>query len=80
MSNTDRTLNSQRIYKVIKISVAEQPTVCMPIKVRLDKRVNICVERVELVTESYQNRKSAVDHQTRQRAELLTAKHYNIHN
>jgi hypothetical protein len=57
MSIADRTLNSQLIYMVIKISVAEQPTVCMPIKARLDKRVNIFSEQVELATESYRKQK-----------------------
>lgn len=53
MSVTTQALNSKRIYKVINIGVAEPPSVRKPIKAKLDKRVKICLERAELVTESY---------------------------
>ncbi|KQC08762.1 MAG: hypothetical protein APR62_00140 [Smithella sp. SDB] len=53
MSVATQALNSQRIYKVINIDVAERPAVRKPIKAKLDKRVKICLERAKLVTESY---------------------------
>ena len=53
MSLAAQALNSQRIYKVINIRVADQPSVHKPIKPTLDTRVKICLERAELVTESY---------------------------
>lgn len=53
MSVATQALNSQRIYKVINIDVAERPSVRKPIKAKLDKRVKICLERAKLVTESY---------------------------
>ncbi len=53
MSTATQTLNSERVYRVIHIKVAEEPNVHVPIKPTLDSRVKICLERAELVTESY---------------------------
>ncbi len=53
MSTITETLNSSRIHRVIHIRVAENPTVHVPIEPTLDPRVKICLERAELVTESY---------------------------
>ncbi len=53
MSVITQTLNSERLYRVIHIRTADNPNVHRPIDCVLDPRVKICLERAELVTESY---------------------------
>ena len=53
MSVAARRLNEARITKAVQITDAERPSVSIPVKVKLDPGVRICLERAELITESY---------------------------
>jgi formate C-acetyltransferase len=53
MNQAAQSLNQDRLYKIIQIKEAPQPTVCTPVVLTLDPGVKICLERAELVTESY---------------------------
>lgn len=43
----------RRVHKIIQIKEANSPTVRRPVKVTISPEVKICLERAELVTESY---------------------------
>lgn len=53
MSYAAKLLNESRLIKAVQITDAERPTVSMPVKVKLNPNVKICIERAELITESY---------------------------
>jgi formate C-acetyltransferase len=53
MSYTAKLLNENRLIKAVQITDAQRPTVSMPVKIKLNPNVKICLERAELVTESY---------------------------
>ncbi len=55
MTVTTEKLNTERIYKVIQIREAEEPTVYVPVVPTLDPSVKICLERAEFVTASYKH-------------------------
>ncbi len=71
MSVATQKLNRERIYKVVQIREADEPTVQMPVVAYMDPRIKICLERAQLITESYRQtegepwilrRAKAVDH------------------
>ena len=71
MTLATQTLNRERIYKVVQCRVADEPTVHMPVAPHMDPRIKVCLERAELITESYRQtedepwilrRAKAVDH------------------
>jgi|GEM_PF-154154 len=53
MSLSTQTLNDDRIYKIIQLRESEEPTVNVPCVQSVDAAVKICLERAELITESY---------------------------
>ncbi len=53
MSLTAKKLNEERITKAVQITDSDQPCVSMPVKIKLDPNVKVCIERAELITESY---------------------------
>jgi len=53
MSTYTQALNKDRLYKVVHIREAENPTVHKPIVSTMNSSVKICLKRARLVTESY---------------------------
>ncbi len=46
-------LNKNRPIKVVQITDSHNSKNILPVKVKVDPKISICIERAELVTESY---------------------------